>query len=295
MQRLLDPTLDVVFKLLFTRHDDAHEALIGLLTAVLRPTQAIASVEILDPSVGLDDIDDKSIVLDVRVLFQDGTTLNVEMQARNVETFRVRLLYYWARLFGGQLRAGEGYGSLRPTISIALLSYLEPENPRFHSVFRILDVDDHVPYADALTIHLVQLPRLAEAAAVANRPPNDALLRWGRFFAARTTEELDQATMTDSALLKARDVLLRLSADPEVRRLAEIRELAQTTRRIEDAGLLEQGRNEGRLQELREAVVDLCELVGIAVDAERLARLETSSVEALVELKRHVKLHRAWP
>jgi predicted transposase/invertase (TIGR01784 family) len=295
MQRLLDPTLDVVFKLLFTRHDDAHEALIGLLTAVLRPTQAIASVEILDPSVGLDDIDDKSIVLDVRVRFQDGTTLNVEMQARNVETFRVRLLYYWARLFGGQLRAGEGYGSLRPTISIALLSYLEPENPRFHSVFRILDVDDHVPYADALTIHLVQLPRLAEAAAVANRPPNDALLRWGRFFAARTTEELDQATMTDSALLKARDVLLRLSADPEVRRLAEIRELAQTTRRIEDAGLLEQGRNEGRLQELREAVVDLCELVGIAVDAERLARLETASVEALVELKRHVKLHRAWP
>jgi hypothetical protein len=144
---------------------------------------------------------------------------------------------------------------------------------------------------------------LAEAAAVANRPPNDALLRWGRFFAARTTEELDQATMTDSALLEARDVLLRLSADPEVRRLAEIRELAQTTRRIEDAGLLEQGRregreqarNEGRLQELREAVVDLCELVGIAVDAERLARLETSSVEALVELKRHVKLHRAWP
>jgi hypothetical protein len=94
-----------------------------------------------------------------------------------------------------------------------------------------------------------------------------------------------------------------LSADPEVRRLAEIRELAQTTRRIEDAGLLEQGRregreqarNEGRLQELRETVVDLCELLGIAVDAERLARLETSSVEALVELKRHVKLHRAWP
>ena len=73
---LLDPTLDVVFKLLFTRHDDAHEALIGLLTAVLRPAQPIASVEILDPAVGLDDVDDKSIVLDVRVRFRDGTTLN---------------------------------------------------------------------------------------------------------------------------------------------------------------------------------------------------------------------------
>ena len=69
-------------------------------------------------------------------------------------------MYRWARLFGGQLRAGEGYGALRPTISIALLSYVEADNPRFHSAFRILDVEDHVPYSDALTIHLVQLPRL---------------------------------------------------------------------------------------------------------------------------------------
>jgi hypothetical protein len=73
---LRDPTLDVVFQLLFTRHDEAHEALIGLLTAVLRPTHPMASVEIFDPAVGLDDVDDKSIDLDVRVRFRDGTMLN---------------------------------------------------------------------------------------------------------------------------------------------------------------------------------------------------------------------------
>jgi hypothetical protein len=73
---LRDPTLDVVFQLLFTRHDEAHEALIGLLTAVLRPTHPMASVEIFDPAVGLDDVDDKSIGLDVRVRFRDGTMLN---------------------------------------------------------------------------------------------------------------------------------------------------------------------------------------------------------------------------
>lgn len=291
MHPLLDPTLDVVFKLLFTRHDDAHEALIGLLTAVLRPAQPIASVEILDPAVGLDDVDDKSIVLDVRVRFRDGTTLNVEMQARNLETFRNRLLYYWARLYGGQLRAGEGYGALRPTISIALLSYLEPHNPRFHSVFRILDVEDHVPYTEALTIHLVQLPRLSEALAAPDRPQNDALLRWGRFFSARTAEDLDEAAMSDSAVLKARDVLLQLSADPEVRRLAEIRELAQTTRRIEDTGLLEQGRK----QELRQAIVDICEVLNISLGDDHRARIERLDTEALVALKHHLKSHRAWP
>jgi hypothetical protein len=65
-------------------------------------------------------------------------------------------------------------------------------------------------------------------------------------------------------------------------RVAEERERAQITRGIEDGALREEGRLEGRRQELREAIVDRCDLAGIAVDAERLARLETSSVEALV-------------
>lgn len=299
MDTLLDPTLDIVFRLLFTRHDEAHEALIGLLTAVLRPAQPIIGIEVLDTSVGLDDVDDKSIVLDVRVRFRDGTTLNVEMQARNLETFRNRLLYYWARLFGGQLRAGESYAVLRPTISIALLSYLEAENPSFHSTFRILDAERHVPYGDALTIHLVQLPRLAEALARPDRTEREALLRWGRFFAARTAEELDEAAMGDSAVLKARDVLLRLSADPEVRRLAEIRELAQTTRRLEDAGLLEQGRaegrEEGRLDERRRMVGKLCGIMGIPFDERRaatVAAMGSGALSALVEL---LETTRAWP
>lgn len=39
MHLLLDPKRDVVFKLLFTRnHPDSRQALLGLLTAMLRPS-----------------------------------------------------------------------------------------------------------------------------------------------------------------------------------------------------------------------------------------------------------------
>jgi hypothetical protein len=137
----------------------------------------------------------------------------------------------------------------------------------------------------------VQLPRLSEALASPDRPQNDALLRWGRFFAARTAEDLDEAAMSDSAVLEARDVLLQLSADPEVRRLAEIRELAQTTRRIEDTRLLEQGRQ----QELRQAIFDICEVLDIGLGGDERAQIETLDTEALVTRKHHLKSHRAWP
>ena len=50
MPPLRDPELDVVLELLFTRdHPGSRQALTGLLTAVLRPSAPLVSVEVLHP------------------------------------------------------------------------------------------------------------------------------------------------------------------------------------------------------------------------------------------------------
>ena len=97
--------------------------------------------------------------------------------------------------------------------------------------------------------------------------------------------------MSDSAVSKACDVLLRLSADPEVRRLAEKRELAQTTRRIEDGGFVEQGRR----QELRRAVQIVCEVLGIDLDEARRGEVAALNADALSQLLETLRATRAWP
>jgi predicted transposase/invertase (TIGR01784 family) len=308
--KLLDPTLDVVFKLLFTSDRDSEAALCGLVSAVLRRPQPVVSVHVLNPEIGKEAVDDKGIVLDILVHLIDGTTLNVEMQARNVTPFRERLLYYWARVFGQQLGPGDGYTSLRPTISVAFLSYPEPQNPRFHSIFRVLETHEHLPYSDALEIHLIQLPRLA-GLTDPDRRDDAALLRWSRFFAARSAEAIDEAAMDDPAVSKARDILHRLSADPDAQRMAEARELAQTTRRIEDGALREEAEAVGeerglrlgeerglRLGEergLRDAIHTLCSILDIAVDEGRAARLEQMDGQALRALLERMKATRSWP
>lgn len=79
--RLLDPTLDVVFQLLFGAERN-RLLLLGLLTAVLKPEFPIISVELLPASPERQDVEDKDIVLDLRVRCANGEQVDVEMQNR---------------------------------------------------------------------------------------------------------------------------------------------------------------------------------------------------------------------
>jgi hypothetical protein len=65
-------------------------------------------------------------------------------------------------------------------------------------------------------------------------------------------------------------------------------------RKIQDEGE-RLGKAEGRLEGLRVAVRDLCELLGITLTAEQQAHLETLDLAGLGALRAHLKLHRAWP
>jgi len=114
MRTRLDPTLDIVFKMLFGSQA-GREALIDLLTAVLRPPRPITDVRVLNPEVGREQVGDKGIVLDLLVELSDGTRIDVEMQVARRAGLRRRAIYYWSRLYSGQLERGQPYTALRPS------------------------------------------------------------------------------------------------------------------------------------------------------------------------------------
>ena len=64
--KFLDPTLDVVFKIIFA--DEKNKALlISLLTSVMKPALPIREVEILNPEIPKDFSDDKGVILDIHL------------------------------------------------------------------------------------------------------------------------------------------------------------------------------------------------------------------------------------
>ncbi len=227
MVKLLDPTLDVVFKLLFA-HERNRNLLISLLTAVLAPSTPIVEVEVLNPEVDKETIRDKGIVLDVRVRLQDGRLFNVEMQSQRHPGLRSRALLYWARIYAQQMHRGDHYESLTPTVSLFILDFNELHTAHYHSEFRLLEVKEHFPFSEDLVLHILELPKVP---GIQGKKPTPApkgeplLAKWGRFFKVKNSKQLKELAMNDPIFQEAKTALETLSSDPKAQALAEERRI----------------------------------------------------------------------
>ena len=83
----------------------------------------IKSVQITNPIKLGEDIDDKTFVLDVNVLLNDNTIVNLEMQMQNERNWEERSLSYLCRSFD-QLYQGQDYIEAKPAIHIGFLNFM---------------------------------------------------------------------------------------------------------------------------------------------------------------------------
>lgn len=214
---LLDPKLDLVFKLLLTREPALlRDMLEGILA---RPVRELT---ILNPSICGDLSRDKQVVLDIRATLDDRSRVDIEMQTRNAPALTSRLIYYVAREYADQLRRGDEYHLLTPTAGIVwVIEPLCPTIDRLHSTFELRERHTNVRLSDHLAIHLLQLSALRRP----NATKNDARVhRWARFLVARDEAELHRLASEDPIMRLAKETLDTLSQDPMARRLARDRE-----------------------------------------------------------------------
>jgi hypothetical protein len=156
--------------------------------------------------------------------------------------------------------------------------WIEFELPpgRFHCTFEVREAHGHERLDDQFALHIVQLPLLHTADALAPEHAG-ALLDWARYFKATEDEELEALAMSDPIFDKAKLELERLSSDPQVRRLALEREeaLAMYHMELHEArreGKAE-GRTEGKAEGLATAVLRLLEGRGIEVPQDARDRI----------------------
>src|SRR5947209_15397877 len=162
----IDPKVDYAFKHVFGR-DETRPILIDVIDSVLNPAPAhrIRDIELQNPFNPKESLDDKLSILDIKARDQSGRQFNVEMQMLAFRSYEKRILYYWARLHTQQLREGQDYLELRPTISISFLDHvLFPEVPEYHLRFRLLEESRHFPCTEDIEVHLLQLPKFSKSA-----------------------------------------------------------------------------------------------------------------------------------
>jgi predicted transposase/invertase (TIGR01784 family) len=238
----LDPRIDLVFSLLFGAEQN-RRLLIAFLNDVLRPATPIESVELLPSRPETYDVEDKVVFLDLRVRLQGGEQVDVEMQTRRHIALRPRVLFYWGRLYTGQLLRGEPYSGLQRCVVVLIADFVELPTPRFHSVFQARERSSGELLNDHPELHVLELPKLRGALVGMDEP---ALAAWCRFLAAETDEELEALAMQHPIMKDAKDALEKLSADPDARERAERREIELKLYEYGAAIVRAEGRLEGK-------------------------------------------------
>jgi predicted transposase/invertase (TIGR01784 family) len=163
----IDPKVDFAFKYLLGR-DSTRPILIDMLNSVLQPPAGheIREIELLNPFNLQEAEDDKLSVLDIKARDQSGRGINLEMQMLPHPYYDKRIVYYGSRMHQQQLHQGQGYGLLRPTISISFLNHvLFPDVPDHHLRFRLLEDHHHFPMSEDFEFHILELPKFTRTLA----------------------------------------------------------------------------------------------------------------------------------
>ncbi len=222
-RNIVKAKLDIIFKKLFTDEGNQH-ILQAFLSDILEiPYESINNIIVLNSEIMPENIIEKYSRMDIKMTVDGNRLINVEMQIKDEGDYKDRSMYYLSKLYGNQLKSGDGYGKLNQCISINVLNFiLFDEWTDFHSSFRMREDKHNSVLTDNFIAHYFELKKIGK-----NFDKNNKQELWLRLINAETEDELDMLQQTGvKSIQDAVVVLHKMSADEKTRELAEMREKA---------------------------------------------------------------------
>jgi predicted transposase/invertase (TIGR01784 family) len=85
--------------------------------------------------------------------------VNIEVQIINKYDMEKRCLFYWSKLYSGQLNKGDKYKELKKTISINIKNCSIFDVNKFHTAFHIIEDESGLKLIDDLEIHFIEMSK----------------------------------------------------------------------------------------------------------------------------------------
>ena len=217
---ILSPKVDFVFKKIFG-NEKHPKILISFLNAVIKPTDLIKSVQIKNTDIEKEHIEDKYSRLDIKAVTNNGEHINIEIQVKNEYNMIKRSLYYWSKMYEGQLTKGQDYDTLSRTICINILDFKYLKNDNFHNCYRLKEKTTNEELTDVMELHFIEIPKLRKLEN--SEDISDMLEAWITFIESPTSELIDKLEMSSDEIKEAKEELLRLSGNNKERERYEKR------------------------------------------------------------------------
>ena len=274
-QRIVKLKLDVIFKRIFG--DNSNKRIIAAFVSDLLelPRESVRSVSIENVEITPETLNQKFSRLDLK-LDVDGRIVNVEMQVNNDKEFKERTLYYWSKLYSGELKAGGKYSDLKQTICVNIINFNLFDCEDYHSHFLLQEKNRQETLTDKLAIHFFELRKLG------NFKKNRRIEDWLNLINAETEDELMTIEQTTTIPEVAETIvqLRQLSADEKIRQEAWYRE----KQLLDEASALDSAHRQGVEEGALNMLVRLVKSGALTVErGAKEADMTLSEFEKLLE------------
>jgi len=236
------------------------------------PIEEIKSVRIVNPFLRKPFRKQKQGILDIALVLNDNTKIDIEMQVHMQKHWTKRDLYYLARMYADDLFIGENYGKLRRCISISLLDFpLFPDTQEYHSVYRLRDRAGR-ELTDLWEVHIIELGKPLNGSAVDD---------WIRLFNAESQEEVDMIAMRNESMKETAKVVREMGLMRSLRWIYDDYWKAKRDRWAEDEYVRDEGIAIGKTESILQLLKNIDPQKELSHELEKRIRSERD--EALLE------------
>ena len=255
---ILPPTDDRVFKLILTS-PDAKPVLMDLISSIIK--RPVVGVEIRNNELPPSDTEEKAQRLDVNCRIDDGSQIDLEMQASRIQedhdgqhqNLKGKSVYYLCDLHSSQPSKGvRRYDRLAQTYQVTFCSYtVFPNRADYVNTFSLRHDKDNELLSDAVHVVYVELSKLQE---IMRKSVNDMtdLEKWAVFFqyAGEPTyrETVNKVIASKEELQMAGELLMSISQDERERAVFRSRRMYQTDLQSDLATAEDRGERRGRAE-----------------------------------------------
>lgn len=234
---------------------------------------------------------DKLGILDLQVDVNNNEKIDVEIQLIEKENFAERLLFYFSRLYGEEIKRGYTYEKAKRVVIIAIIDFemnLTKEIKEIESEWKLREKNiPELTLTNAIEIRIIELEKVRK---FYGKNKDNEKAQWMLFLDDPNSKEVREIMEKNEEIKEATVVVKQMSEDEKMQRLAFLREKAILDEKEIYATATKRGLRDGMEKGLKEGMerksIEIAkELLKENMTIEKIAKITKLSKETIEKLK----------
>ena len=292
--KLLKPKNDIVFQSLFNQNN---EKITKAFVQALIEQKVEKIVINQDKELLRERPDDKLGILDLQVDVNDNEKIDVEIQLIEKENFADRLLFYFSKMYGREIKRGDAYNKAKRVVLIAIIDFklaLTETITEIETEWKLREKNrPELTLTNSIEIRIIEFDKVRK---FYGKNKDNKKAQWMLFLDDPNSKEVREIMEKNEEIKEATVVVKQMSEDEKMQRLAFLREKAildekEIVETATNKGLregMEKGLAKGIEQgEKRKSTEIAKELLKENMPIEKIAKITKLSKEEIEQLRKN--------